>query len=301
MLANLYTLTNSHGLEARFSARGAALVSLSIARGPNLVVGHSDPGAYAGAVVGRFAGRIAQGRFALGGRAFELSRNDGSNHLHGGAEGFDKKTWAAKKTDRAIEFSYSSPDGEEGYPGNLSVVVSYRLTEQNELVIRYRAETDKPTPVNLTHHAYFNLAGEGTILGHELEIAAQSYVPLTGDLIPTGEIAPTHATDFDFSHPTAIGARRQGDYDHCFVLGKQSGLKLAARLRDPNSGRLLEVLTTEPGLQIYTGKFLAASHQGIALEAQHFSDSPNQPGFPSTVLRPGELLESTTIYRIAAR
>jgi aldose 1-epimerase len=281
---------------------------------------------YLGCIAGRYANRIRRGRFALDGREHQLARNDGENHLHGGVRGFDKVLWRARPLapSRAagVELSYRSPDGEEGYPGNLDVRVTYALTDENALRIDYRATTDRPTIVNLTHHGYFNLegAGRGDVLGHVLAIRAGRFTPVGEGLVPTGELRPVGGTPMDFGRPTAIGARigsadeqlaRAGGYDHNFVLDRKGARpSLAARLSSPGTGRVMEVLTTEPGLQLYSGNFLdgtavgkggrAYQHRfGLCLETQHFPDSPNQPGFPSTVLRPGDPWRSTTVYRFS--
>ena len=287
--------------------------------------GYAAQGPYFGALIGRYANRIARGRFALDGREYRLANNNGLNSLHGGARGFDKRIWDVVTADRrSLEISLVSPDGEEGYPGMLRVRVIYSVEEEGTLRIDYAAETDAATVVNLTNHSYWNLAGEGsgTILGHELEISADSFTPVDSTLIPTGEILPVEGTPFDFRAPTPIGARIRADhpqlrigqgYDHNWVLrgGAEAGVRRAARLREPASGRVLEVLTDQPGLQFYSGNLLDGtlagpggrlyrSGDGVALETQHFPDSPNRPGFPSTVLRPGEVFRSTTRLRFSA-
>lgn len=280
---------------------------------------------YFGSVVGRYANRIAKGRFTLDGKAYTLATNNGPNALHGGPTGFQKRLWAAKVVSGpegdALELTYVSKDGEEGYPGTLTAKVVYSLRADGGLVIDYTATTDAPTIVNLTNHAYFNLAGEGegTVLGHELQIEADAYTPVDPTLIPTGERRAVEGTPFDFRKPVAIGARIDaadeqlkagGGYDHNYVLrGKKGDLRLAARVVEPKSGRALEVFTTEPGLQLYSGNFLDGSVTGksgkpyvkrgaLCLETQHFPDSPNQPGFPPVVLRPGETYRHTTVYRV---
>ncbi|MFC0629324.1 aldose epimerase family protein [Kribbella deserti] len=279
---------------------------------------------YFGATVGRYGNRIANGRFTLDGKTYQLPINNGANSLHGGTIGFDKKVWKAKavRTGSAIgvAFSYVSPDGEMGYPGKLTSTVTYTLDKANRLRVEYHAVTDKATVVNLTNHVYFNLGGEGTgsIDDHILQLNAPAYTPVDATLIPTGQIAPVGGTPFDFRRPTAIGARIRDDhpqlvigrgYDHNFVLDRagSDGFRLAARAWEPDSGRSVTVHTTEPGVQFYTGNFLDGSFQGIGgksyrqgdafcLETQHFPDSPNHPNFPSTVLRPGQTYRSTTTF-----
>lgn len=280
---------------------------------------------YFGAIVGRYANRIARGRFALDGREHQLPCNDGPNSLHGGARGFDKRVWRIAASDaRRVELAYTSPDGEEGYPGALQVRVAYALDGDRTLRIDYRAETDAPTVLNLSNHSYWNLGGEGsgTALKHELQIEADHYTPVDATAIPTGELRPVQGTPFDFRRPTPVGARvRANDpqlligrgYDHNWALrgGVAPAPRPAVRLRDPGSGRVLEVLTDQPGLQFYSGNFLNGTPVGpggriyrqgdaLVLETQHFPDSPNQPGFPSTVLRPGEVFRSTTLLRFSA-
>lgn len=281
---------------------------------------------YFGCITGRYANRIAHGRFTLDGVERQLAINSGTNALHGGLKGFDKHVWAAEATDVddgvALRLSRVSPDGEENFPGEMPVEVTYALTEANELRIDYRATTTKPTIVNLTNHTYFNLAGEGSgnVLGHVLQINARRYTPIDKAGVPTGEIAAVAGTPMDFTEPVAIGARIRDDfeqialgfgYDHNYVLDRpdrdEGGLVVAAVAIDPSSGRRLETRTTEPGIQFYSGNFLPGSYagtsrrlyrqsDGFALETQHFPDSPNKPKFPSTVLRPGETFRSTTIY-----
>ncbi len=276
---------------------------------------------YFGAAVGRYANRIARGRFALDGREYQLACNDGANAMHGGTVGFSRRVWDVADAGPArVTLRRTSPDGEEGYPGALDVTVAYSV-EPGALRIDYAAETDRPTVLNLTNHSYFNLAGEGggSVLGHLLRINADAFLPADAGQIPTGELRPVAGTPFDFLMPTLIGARiREGDpqlvqalgYDHCWALrgGVADAPRLAVRATDPASGRVLEVLTTEPGVQVYTGNRLTGSlvgpsgrafrsGDGFCLETQHFPDSPNQPGFPSTVLRPGERFTSTTVFR----
>ena len=278
---------------------------------------------YLGALIGRYANRIAGGAFTLDGRTWRLPVNNPPNSLHGGTEAFDQRAWTATGTGDGVELAYTSPDGEMGYPGTLAVRARYTLTTGNKLRIDYQATTDAPTVVNLTNHSYFNLAGEaaGTVDGHRLQLQAGRFTPTDATNIPTGELAPVAGTPFDFTAPTAIGERIADDdeqlrfglgYDHHYVLDRPPGsdgtLVPAARVTDPGSGRVLEVETTEPGLQLYSGNQLDGSltgaggaaygpRAGLCLETQHFPDSPNQPGFPSTVLRPGETYRSATVYR----
>jgi aldose 1-epimerase len=282
---------------------------------------------YFGCAVGRVGNRIAGGRFELDGESYQLARNDGDNHLHGGPGGFCRLLWEGQATTTAdgpaVTFTYTSPDGEEGYPGTLESRVTYSLDREGALRIDYAATTDAPTPINLTNHTYFNLAGagNGTILDHVLELKASRYTPVDTGLIPTGELAPVEGTPFDFTTPTAIGARIEeaaggedgpGGYDHNWVLDSEDGsLTLVGSLHDPASGRVMEILTTEPGIQFYSGNFLDGSlsarggaypkHGALCLETQHFPDSINQPDFPPVVLRPGETFSSTTVYRFSAR
>jgi aldose 1-epimerase len=330
----LFTLANSHGMEARIMTWGAAVVSLKVpdAQGHlgDVVLGFDDLDGYlkhdffSGKVVGRYANRIGQARFTLDGKEYKLATNNGRNSLHGGKQGFDKRLWTpVKADDHSLELQYESKDGEEGYPGNLVVTVLYTLTEDNELRIDYTVTTDKDTVVNLSNHSYFNLAGagNGTILDEDLQIEADRFTPVTSELIPTGELRSVEGTPMDFRKPARIGARIDSTheqlkfglgYDHNWVLNKpKEGLTLAARLHDPRSGRVMEVLTTEPGLQFYSGNMMAGSVTGkadrvyvrrgaLCLETQHFPDSPNQPGFPSTELKPGQTYRSTTVFRFSA-
>lgn len=325
---NLYVLTNGKGFTAKVMTYGATLVSLDIpdrngdvadiTLGCDSIEGYMAASPYFGSTVGRYANRIAKGKFTLEGVEYTLATNNGENHLHGGNKGFDKVLWQAEplRQDKAVgvKFVYFSKDGEEGYPGNLACAVTYMLTAENELRITYEAETDKATPVNLSHHSYFNLAGqgEGDILAHELMLAADAYTPVDAGLIPTGEIKAVGGTPMDFTTVHTIGERIgqvEGGYDHNFVL--RSGgreLALAARVRDPKSGRTMEIHTTEPGIQFYSGNFLDGTitgkkgrvyhkHYGFCLEPQHFPDSPNKPNFPSAILSPGEKYSSRTIFK----
>jgi aldose 1-epimerase len=333
---DLYTLTNSKGVRVAITNYGGIVVSLftpdrngdlgDIVLGFERLEDYLKGHPYFGAIIGRYGNRIAKGRFTLDGVEYKLAQNNGENHLHGGLVGFDKKVWKARDFVDAegqhLELRYTSPDGEEGYPGNLDVTVTYSLNEQNQLRIDYVATTDKPTVVNLTNHSYFNLAGEGDILGHLLRLNADYFTPVDAGLIPTGELRPVKGTPFDFTEPTPIGARIEQDdeqlrygrgYDHNFVLrGGGGSLAEAAEVYEPKTGRVLRVLTTEPGVQFYTGNFLDGTlrgkygrvyhrRTGFCLETQHFPDSPNKPHFPSTVLRPGQTYRSTTIYEFSAR
>lgn len=324
----LFTLANASGIRARVCEYGAILVSLETpdrnGRSADVTLGFdtlaeyvNGNGPYLGAVCGRVANRIANGRFSLDGRSFQLAVNNGPNHLHGGLKGFDKALWkgVVAPDGTSVTFSYQSRDGEEGYPGNLAVSVTYSLTAKNELSLRYEASADKATPLNLTNHAYFNLsAGQAeTVREHELTLFAERYTPADGTLIPIGELRSVAGSALDFRKPAAVGARLEEaspvGYDHNFVLdNSQDGkLALAARLYDPRSGRLMECLTTEPGIQLYTGYYLAGTkgrggrvfpnYAGLALETQHYPDSINKPNFPSCVLRPGQTYRSQTVYR----
>lgn len=320
----LYTLTSPGDITMKITNYGGIITEIlapdTLGNLNNIALGFDNLEQYLaghpnfGALIGRFANRIARGTFTLDGETYTLAINNGNNSLHGGLIGFDDVVWDAEviqtEEGEALELKYTSVDMEEGYPGNLDVTVVYQLAG-NELHISYHAVTDRATPVNLTNHTYFNLAGEGSILDHRLTLNASAYTPVNNELIPTGEIAPVEGTPFDFLEPHSIGERidqTQGGYDHNFVLDKKPGeLTLAARLEDPGSGRILEVETTQPGIQVYSGNFLDGSlksgdvvyekHSGICLETQHFPDSPNQPDFPDTILRPGEEFTSKTIYR----
>jgi aldose 1-epimerase len=334
-----FALTNSRGVEVRLMTYGAAIISVrapdrsghveDIVLGFDTLDAYLTKSRYFGTVVGRYGNRIAKGRFVLDGAPFQLAVNNGVNHLHGGDRGFDKVVWKGEPFERdgsvGVVFTYSSKDGEEGYPGTLKATVTYTLTPRNELTLDYRATSDKATPINLTNHSYFNLAGRsgGDILQHQLMLNADRYTPVDATMIPTGEVAAVDATPFDFRRPTAIGARidsdheqlrRGGGYDHNFVVrggGPRTGasggstrpaLHLAAQVVEPSSGRTLDVATTEPGVQFYAGNNLDLARNGFGrrtgfcLETQHFPDSPNHPQFPSTILRPGQTYESTTVF-----
>ena len=329
---DVFTLRNARGIELRAMTYGAIILSLRVpdrrGRLDDVVLGFETAADYAinsdacfGAVIGRYANRIARGRFELAGRTYELSVNDGPNHLHGGVHGFHNAVWRAEPAPGGgVVFTHTSPDGEEGYPGALAASVSYRLTDTDALVVDFSATTDRPTVLNLSQHTYFNLAGQGArdVLDHELQIHADRYTPVDEALIPTGELATVDGTPFDFRIPTPIGRhigrdevqlRRGRGYDHNLVLTRPAGgLQLAARAVERSSGRTIEVATTEPGLQLYTGNFLDGSitgkegrvyrqRYGFCLETQHFPDSPNKPHFPSTVLTPGGIYRSRTVFR----
>ena len=336
----LYTLTNANGVQAKITNYGGTIVSMiapdrdgkmgDVSLGFDKVEDYVKDSPYFGCITGRYANRIAKGKFTLDGQEYTLAINNEPNHLHGGLKGFDKQIWSAETMETAdgpaLKLSYTSPDGEEGYPGALATTVTYTLTADNGLKMDYSATTDKPTVLNLTNHHYFNLAGHGSgdILDHELMIAADRYTPIDTTSIPLGNLAPVAGTPFDFQKPTVIGARIEEDneqlknglgYDHNFVIkdSRDGKLQLVATVHDPKSGRVLEVLSTEPGLQLYVGNFLPK--EGLAgkdgktyyyrgafcLEAQTFPDSPNQTQFPSPILRPGETYTQTTIYRLTTK
>ncbi|MDR8410490.1 galactose mutarotase [Nonomuraea sp. 3-1Str] len=296
-------------LRAAVLSYGAVLQSLEVS-GVNVVLGldtledYLTRSRYFGAVVGRYGNRIAGAAFTLDGVAYTLPRNNGPSSLHGGVEGFDRKVWTvAEATGSSVTLTLTSPDGDQGYPGTLTASVTY-TADGDALRIDYTAETDAPTVLNLTNHSYFNLAGagRGDVLGHEIEIGAEHYLPVDDDKIPTGDLAPVKGTPFDFTTPHAIGARLDGAYDHCFVLDGSGGMRVV----EPAVGLTMEVTTTEPGVQFYAGGMLDGvatpfgPHAGFCLETQHFPDSPNQSQFPSTVLRPGERFTSSTTYRFPA-
>ncbi|ROT99642.1 galactose mutarotase [Marinobacter sp. R17] len=344
--ARLYRFSNAHGIEMAVTNYGGIIVSLrtpdsdgdvdDIVLGFDSLDGYlsrayqtSNP--YFGALIGRYGNRIAGGEFTLDGKTYTLAKNNGPNHLHGGNKGFNQVLWDAKPfsndTGTGVILSYTSADGEEGYPGKLDVTVTYTLSDQDTLSVEYNATTTKATPVNLTQHSYFNLEGEGSgsILDHRLMINADAFTPVDKTLIPTGEIRPVKGTPFDFREATAIGKRINDDntqleygpgYDHNFVLNRPDGrdgeLVLAARVTEPDSGRILEIATTEPGIQFYSGNFLDGTltgksgraygrRNGFALETQHFPDSPNQKDFPSTILEPGDTYHTRTVYTFSAR
>lgn len=332
----LYTLRNSKGVEARISNYGGLVISLKVpdrtgamgdvTLGYDTLAGYLKETPYFGALIGRYGNRIANGKFTLDGRQYTLATNNGPNALHGGLKGFDKVVWEPKvivtPQGPALQLRYLSRDGEEGYPGNLDVTAIYSLTEDNGLKVEFTATTDKATVVNLTHHSYFNLAGSGDILGHVVKILSDKFTPVDSTLIPTGELRPVAGTPFDFRTPTAIGARIGqndeqlkfgGGYDHNWVINKPAGeLALMAEVYEPKTGRVMEVLSTEPGLQFYSGNFLDgtitgkygqvyAHRTGFCMEPQHFPDSPNKPSFPSVVLRPGQVYRNTMVYRFSTR
>jgi len=329
---SLFTLSNEQNVKVSITNYGGIVTSI---RTPdkngtmeNVVLGfdslepYLDGTPYFGAIIGRYGNRIANGRFELNGTEYTLATNDGENHLHGGLKGFDKVLWDAEpQPDGSLKLTYLSEDGEEGYPGNLNVEVVYALSNNNELIIRYKATTDKATPVNLTNHSYFNLSGEPeqTILDHKLKINAQKYTPVNDELIPTGKLKPVEGTPFDFTSFHSAGERIDqvpGGYDHNFVLNRTSNsedsLFHAATVRHSKSGREMNVFTTKPGMQFYSGNFLDGSlqtpdgssivkHAALCLETQHFPNSPNEPGFPSTILQPGEVYQTNTIYQFTTR
>jgi aldose 1-epimerase len=333
-----FTLVNRHGMTVRILDLGGIITGIDVpdrdGRFADVALGFDElqpylgASPYFGALIGRYGNRIAKGRFVLGGHKYQLATNNGNNHLHGGERGFDKVLWQAGLDGQDLRLRYRSPDGEEGYPGNLDAEVVYSLTDDNEIVVRFTATTDQPTPVNLTQHSYFNLAGIagcGDILGHELFIDAAGFVPIDAESIPLGEVRPVAGTPFDFRQPRTIGsqigvrdaqlANGQG-YDHCFVLDRPAGsrepgraLHRAVRVRDPGSGRVLELFTQEPGVQFYSGNFLDGSlagkgcaypfRGGFCIEPEHFPDSPNQPAFPNTILRPGERYATESRFRFS--
>jgi aldose 1-epimerase len=329
---DLYTLTNAQGLVLKMTNFGAIVVSLEVpdrdGKLANVNMGFSKldgflgKNPYFGATVGRFCNRIAAGKFTLDGKQYTLATNDGGkHHLHGGNAGLNKVVWKAEPFENqsgvAIKFTYLSKDGEEGYPGNLNVTAVYTLTNENELAVEFTATADKATPVNLTNHCYWNLAGagSGTIRNHELTIDADKYLPVDAVLIPTGEVAGVAGTPLDFTKPEKIGARLDQiqatpvGYDHCFVLRGAAGkMHLAAKVKDPKSGRVMEIHTTQPALQFYSGNFLDGTpgsnnynqYDGFCLETQHYPDSPNHADSPNTILRPGETFHEKTVHKFHA-
>lgn len=335
---NLYTLTNVNGMTVKITNYGAIVQSIQVpdrdgkiedvVLGFDNLQGYINDASYFGGLVGRYGNRIAEGKFTLDGNTYTLATNNGPNHLHGGDKGFNKVVWQGQPLESekevGVKLTYVSPDGEEGYPGELTTTVIYSISNENALKIEYHAKTDKPTVVNLTHHGYFNLSGncKRGILNHKLMINADRFTPVDETLIPTGDLRPVENTPMDFRQPTAIGSRIDADYkqleygkgyDHNWVLNDVDGtLKLQTTLYDPESGRFLEIFTEEPGMQFYSGNFLDGSivgkngkayelHDGLCLEPQHFPDSPNQPEFPSTVLRPGETYQTSSIYKFSVK
>lgn len=328
----IYTLSNRNGMSADILTYGGAVARLTapdrngkfadVVLGMDNLEGYRTQANYFGALIGRYGNRIGNGTFDLEGKTYHLPKNDGENTLHGGTQGFDKRVWKARAEKDSLRLTYTSADGEEGFPGTLKATVVYTLTDANELKLDYTATSDKPTVLNLTNHSYFNLAGSGTVLQHEVTILADRFTPVDAGLIPTGELLPVKGTPFDFTQPTAIGAHIQDQnqqlalghgYDHNFVLNSKGGrLAKAAVVYDPQSGRVMEVWTDQPGLQFYTGNFLDGKTVGkggvaypfraaFCMETQHFPDSPNKPEFPSTELRPGQTYHTITIYKFSAR
>lgn len=335
---DLFTLENENGIEMKVTNYGGIITELKVPdKNGNLgdvVLGFDSLNTYIesnpffGALVGRYGNRIANGKFTLDGEEYTLVQNNGPNHLHGGTKGFDKVVWEAETAETEdgpqLKLSYLSPHMEEGYPGTLEVEVIYTLTNEDAVRIDYKATTDRKTILNLTNHSYFNLSNDpgSLILDHEVMINADQFVPVDNTLIPTGELQSVEGTPMDFTEPTAIGARIEEDYeqlqvgrgyDHCWVINGEPGeLRLGATVYEPNSGRFMEMLTTEPGVQFYTGNFLNGSHtgkggvvyeqrSGFCLETEHFPDSPNQPNFPSVELNPGETYQTTTVYKFSVR
>lgn len=328
---DLFTLTNDHGMEVKIINFGGIITAINVpdrtgkvddvVLGHDTLEGYENRSRYFGALVGRYANRIAHGKFVLNGVTYPLATNNGANHLHGGLKGFDKVAWEATEISDGLQLIYLSKDGEEGYPGSLRATVNYSLTQANELRVEYLATTDADTIINLTNHSYFNLAGGGTILDHEVSISAEAFTPVDKGLIPTGEIRDVKNTPMDFTSATPIGARigddyeqlqLSGGYDHNFVLRSGADrFRVAATLYEPGSGRVMQVSTTQPGMQFYSGNFLNGSivgkggtpylkHCACCFETQHFPDSPNQPSFPTTVLKPGEQFQQTTVFKFSA-
>jgi aldose 1-epimerase len=328
---HVFTLANAAGMRVRILDLGGIITEIhvpdrdgvfaDVALGFDTLDPYLGDSPYFGALIGRYGNRIAAGRFTLDGRAYTLPVNNGKNHLHGGVPGFDRVLWRSRIENDELVLDYRSVDGEQGYPGTLDATVRYSLSEDNAIVVRFSAVTDRATPVNLTQHSYFTLAAGGDILGHEMMIDADNIVPIDAGLIPTGQLMPVAGTPFDFRTPQPIGARidaqdeqlqHGGGYDHCFALNEAApgALRLAARVREPRSGRVLELFTQEPGVQFYSGNFLDgalagkgrsyAYRSGFCLEPQHFPDSPNQPSFPNTILRPGETYATESRFRFSS-
>jgi aldose 1-epimerase len=335
-IIEIFTLRNRNGMKARIMSYGGIVVSLTApdrnGKFDDVVLGYDNLNDYLnfnqphfGALIGRYGNRIADAKFSLAGKTYTLAKNNGSNCLHGGLKGFDRFVWRAKPTETtkgpALELNHLSKDGDEGFPGNLSVKAIYSLTHENELRLDFSATTDAPTVCNLTHHPYFNLAGEGSVLNHELCLNASRFTPINGSCIPTGELKFVDGTPFDFRKPTKIGARINeadeqlklaGGYDHNLVIDKPPDeLGLAARVYDPATGRFMEILSTEPGMQFYTanhlvnitgkGGLIYQPRAAFCIEPEHFPDSPNKPQFPTTELKPGQIYQNTTIYRFSAK
>lgn len=330
-MADLYTLTNNKGMTVKVTNYGGIITHIlvpdrsgtigDVALGFDDLAGYTGGHPFFGAIAGRYANRIANGKFVLNGVEYSLAQNNGVNHLHGGKVGFDKKLWTAEpirsKTGVGVKLRYVSKDMEEGYPGTLTSIVTYELTDKNEIKMSYEATTDKDTILNLTNHTYFNLAGHdsGNVLGHQMVFYADAFTPVDDGLIPTGEIKAVKGTPWDFTTPRTIGeriAQVPGGYDHNHVLRNQSGkLALAVKVVEPKTGRVMDVYTTQPGVQFYTGNFLDGSvkgkgasygkHAGFCLETQHYPDSPNKPQFPSVVLKPGQVYRQTTVYQFSTQ
>ena len=325
-----FTLKNKQGVEAKIISLGATLVSLKVpdknGKFADVVLGYDNAESYLtdkcyfGCTVGRFANRIANAKFSIDGKEYNLANNDGKNHLHGGIVGFNRVLWKSKAFDiganRGVVFEYFSPDGEEGYPGNLKAIVKYTLTDSSELSIDYEATADKKTIVNLTNHSYFNLAGHnaGDVLSHQIQINADKFTGFNAELLPTGEFCPVKGTAFDFTQTTAIGKNigKTGlGYDLNYVLNKKNAdeLSFAAKVIEPQTGRQMEIFTTQPGIQFYTGNFLDGiagkagaiyqKHGGLCLETQHYPDSPNQPNFPTVILSPGKVYKHLTVHKFS--
>lgn len=327
-----YTLTNRGGMIVKILDFGGIIneihvpdrdgVMADVALGFETIDPYIKDSPYLGALIGRYGNRIAKGRFTLDGKDYQLPTNNGNNHLHGGDPGYDKVLWTATIQEDGLAMRYHSPDGEQGYPGNLDVTVVYSLSDENEIIVRFHAVTDQPTPVNLTQHSYFNLTGGADdILGHEMTIVAERFVPIDAESIPFGDLAPVAGTPFDFRQPHTVGARideadeqlRHGiGYDHCWVLDQPEGagvLTRAVHVREPKSGRVLELFTQEPGVQFYSGNFLDGTlrgkghtqtfRSGLCIEPQHYPDSPNRPAYPSTILRPGAAYRTESRFRFS--